>query len=694
MELHARRFAFNGKFITQDLIEHLEGVANKSSDKFLNISDDLKVLAFYAGLLHDIGKVKKSWQKYLVKKSWEKHLTKKSDKKKKSKIEMVFHSSEGARAIMELSKDDYHPLAWIIQAHHTELKNHSDLGSDYFIENSKNWKTCLDRVFPGFDINKIPKLKLNTLKKELAIRMLYSVLVDSDRLDAQEFEERYYKNFTTPKPSILTICNTWANIPVPPPENTLVSVERKYFRDIVHGYIRDKKACYRLIGATGIGKTLTSLDFALEHCKYHRMDGLIYVAPYKSIIDQTAKIYREMLGDDAVLEHHSDFVPKPKDENDYKLSCQRWDYPVIVTTAVQFFESIFSNKSTRCRKLQGLINKVILIDEYQTIPSNLIESIADVLKNLVEDFGCTIVLMSATAPNLSGFNLPHIDMIPQSEVNRQFSVLQRCEYEFKDFDYQQISKFPGKKLVILNTTKTALNYFQYFDSVQSGEWLHLSSRMCVAHRKEVIKKLKSGNFNCVSTQIVEAGIDIDYPTVFTEECPFDSLIQRGGRCNREGKHSMGKVYILPCSNYPGQEYRQLAIITSDNILHHKGFKPDELVGLLSKYFSVRNSNISSEIQDLRKNLMYKDVADKFKVIDGEMPNVLCEYGYGKTLINQLKNKPKLTPNEWKQLQQFTATISPKDDNFKNVIQYDNGMRVWNDGYDDNFGVYIQTSYIL
>ncbi|MFM6400666.1 MAG: CRISPR-associated helicase Cas3', partial [Planktothrix sp.] len=413
--------------------------------------------------------------------------------------------------------------------------------------------------------------------------------------------------------------------------------------DIVSTFIDKPKACYRLIGATGVGKTLTSLNFALEHCQHHNMDGLIYVAPFKSIIDQTAKIYREKLGDDAVLEHHSDFVPKPKDENDYRLSCQRWDYPVIVTTAVQFFESIFSNKASRCRKLQGLLNKVILIDEYQTIPPNLIESISDVLNGLVEDYGCTVVLMSATAPNLTGFNLPHIDMIPQSEVNRQFEVLKRCEYEFKEFDYQEIVNYPGKKLMVVNTTRKAFEAFQYFDSIQPGQWLHLSSRMCVAHRKEVIQKLKTGKFNCISTQIVEAGIDIDYPVVFTDECPFDSLIQRGGRCNREGKlPSMGKVFIIPCNNYPSKDYAQLAIITSNYVLGHKGFKTDELIGLLSKYFSVKNSNISHEIQDLRKNLMFKDVADKFKVIDKGMPTVLCEWGNGIQLINQFKNYPTLT----------------------------------------------------
>ncbi len=691
MQLHARKFEINGEIITQDLMEHLEGVANKSSDKFQKISNDLKNLAYYAGLLHDIGKAKKSWQKYL---------------NGQSNGDKVFHSSEGARAVIELLNDEYHPIVWVIQSHHTELKNLSEMGSDYFYENSKHWKTCLDRLFPGLEPNNIPTAKnLKGLKKELAIRILYSVLVDSDRLDAQEFEQNYYQNFTPAKPSILSVCNKWSNVPIPAPDGSLVSIERKYFRDIVSTFIDKPKACYRLIGATGVGKTLSSLNFALEHCQHHNMDGLIYVAPYKSIIDQTAKIYRQNLGNNAVLEHHSDFVPKPQDENDYHLSCQRWDYPVIVTTAVQFFESIFSNKASQCRKLQGLLNKVILIDEYQTIPPNLIESISDVLNGLVEDYGCTVVLMSATAPNLTGFNLPHIDMVPQSEVNRQFEVLQRCEYEFKDFDYQEIANYPGKKLMIVNTTKKAFDTFQYFDSVQPGQWLHLSSRMCVAHRKELIQKLKTGKFNCVSTQIVEAGIDIDYPTIFTEECPFDSLIQRGGRCNREGKLKdntgkplMGKVFILKCENYPGGKkdltYKNLSINTTELIKKYGGIEFDNLSKILSDYFSDRNSNNSHEIQNLRKGLMFKDVDKEFNVIESEMPTVLCEWGDGIKLINQLKNYPTLTPNQWKQLQQFTATISPNDDNFKNIIEYPNGMRVWISGYDEDCGAIVQASYIV
>ncbi|MFM6401408.1 MAG: hypothetical protein ACKPFF_32435, partial [Planktothrix sp.] len=186
--------------------------------------------------------------------------------------------------------DEYHPIVWVIQSHHTELKNLSEMGSDYFYENSKHWKTCLDRLFPGLEPNNIPTAKnLKRLKKELAIRILYSVLVDSDRLDAQEFEQNYYQNFTPTKPSILSVYKKWSNVPIPAPDGSLVSIERKYFRDIVSTFIDKHKACYRLIGATGLGKTLSSLNFALEHCQYHNMDGLIYVAPFKSIIDQTAK---------------------------------------------------------------------------------------------------------------------------------------------------------------------------------------------------------------------------------------------------------------------------------------------------------------------------------------------------------------------------------------------------------------------
>ncbi|MFM6356088.1 MAG: CRISPR-associated helicase Cas3' [Planktothrix sp.] len=643
----------------QLLIDHLQGVAAKTRDK---LPDFLKEMGYYAGLLHDLGKAKPLWQKYLL-----------------GEESRVNHSFEGARAAIELSGNKNHVIAHVIRGHHTGLKDL--LRSDTFDTESTQWQSCLNLILP--DLRFIPHLEIEDIfKQELAIRILFSALVDSDRLDAQLFELKCQ----SPHEEGLVYSKTnlcFNPVGFSKSESQLNRI-RKQFRDSICQFITSDQSLYRLVGACGIGKTLTSLEFAIEHCNYHGMNGIIYVAPFKSILDQSAEVYRQQLGDDIVLEHHSDFVPKPGDEKSYKLSSQRWDKPVVLTTAVQFYESIFNNKPAQCRKLASLINRVILIDEYHTAPPQFIAPIADVLQNLVEDYGCTIVLMSATAPKLKTFGLNAVDMVAVEDLQPQFQALSRCNYQFiEGMDWEAIASYPGQKLVIVNTTKTASNAFQIFNTLQPGQWLHLSSRMCVAHRKSVIQQVKTGQFNCISTQIVEAGIDIDYPVIFTEECPLDALIQRGGRCNREGLLPSGNVFVIPCDQFPDPKYKSLAKSTSKDLKKY-GLNADNLLKLLGWFFADKFNQQLNEIQNLRKDLKFESVAKKFKMIDDDHESVVCRWKDGSKLIDALMNKPQLSSFEWKQLQLYTATVSQKAENL--IRTYDNGMKVWGGDYDDHVGL--------
>ncbi len=648
--------------IKQPLIEHLEGVATKSRER---LPEFLKELGYYGGLLHDLGKAKKCWQKYLLEGG-----------------STVFHSSEGARAVYELTgEDETHPLVYIIRSHHGKLKN-SAVDRDFF-EHSKHWDKCLKRLFP--ELTNLPNITLNPYQKELAIRMLFSVLVDSDRLDAMEFESKY-QNSQKQEVQVKSSLFQFAILPRSQNQSKIVK-ERENFRSLVIQYATSSQDIYRLIGVTGIGKTLTSLQFAVEHCHHHNMDGILYIAPFKSILDQSAKVYRDVLGDEVVLEHHSDFIPKQGEEIAYRLSSQRWDSPVIVTTAIQFFESLFSNQASRCRKLAGIMNRVILIDEYQTIPPEFLPAIANVLNELVINYGCSVVLMSATAPNLKGFELPHIDMIPQEQLVNQFKTLSRCSYQFiiKNLSWEDISAIPQKKLVIVNTTKTAQEAFKILNQQQLGQWVHLSSRMCVAHRKRVINQIKSSDINCVSTQIIEAGIDIDYPIVLSEECPLDSLIQRGGRCNREGLLDNGEVLILNCDNFPDPIYQSLAKFSSELIKKY-GLNSENYLSLLKDYFAQKNKQTGQdEIQRLRLNLQFESVAEKFSFINKKQLSAVCRWGDGADIIDHLKTKEKPSLSDWKKLQQYTATIPQK---WKDLIKvFPNGLSVWDGQYSDDFGIF-------
>ena len=306
----------------------------------------------------------------------------------------------------------------------------------------------------------------------------------------------------------------------------------------------------------------------MKHAVNHAMSRIIIAIPYTSIIVQTAGLLKKIFGEENVLEHHSSFNPDDiKNEKiceKAKLATENWDYPIIVTTNVQLFESMFSNKPSVCRKLHNVVNSVIILDEVQTLPTDYLQPIVDAMKAYQKMFGVSILLTTASQPVLSGLiegsnpkvgfeGLEHImEIIP-----RKFALhdkLRRVKLEIdntgRTYDEmaEKVSKY-DKVLCIVNTRKDAKELYDRLPN--EGVKLHLSRMMCPAHVSETICKIKAllkdeacSVVRVVATQLVEAGVDIDFPIVFRQETGLDSVLQAAGRCNREGKKAIGYTFVF------------------------------------------------------------------------------------------------------------------------------------------------------
>lgn len=351
---------------------------------------------------------------------------------------------------------------------------------------------------------------------------------------------------------------------------------------------------------TGGGKTLASLAFALRHALSHGLQRVIYVIPYTSIIEQNAGVFREAfallseeLGRDIVLEHHSNLDPR-HETTVSRLSAENWDAPLIVTTNVQFFESLHANRSKPCRKLHNIANAVVILDEAQALPVRLLSPILGTLRSLVQDFRATVLLCTATQPALEArsdftIGIPSEairEIIPEPE--ELFGKLKRVKTSNLGTlgDDELVERVLAHSaegcLLVLNTTKAAREL--HGKLAPHAEVLHLSARMCPAHRSEVLTAIKNrvaGPIIVVSTQVIEAGVDISFPAVFRAECGLDSFAQAAGRCNRHGEHgdgveAGGRVFFFAPKDHPIPsqlvEIAEAAGITRANIL---GLFPDE-----------------------------------------------------------------------------------------------------------------------
>jgi CRISPR-associated endonuclease/helicase Cas3 len=374
------------------------------------------------------------------------------------------------------------------------------------------------------------------------------------------------------------------------------------------------------------------------------MERVIIAIPYTSIIEQTAAVCREALGENVVLEHHS-AVPQDDPENPTpeeirgRLASENWDVPVVVTTTVQLFESLFASKTTRCRKLHNIAKCVLVLDEVQMLPTHLLEPVLDVLRQLVAHYGVSVVLCTATQPALQ--ESPYLKGLPNvreiaPDPGRLFAELKRVRYEWpKDrvrVTWWQVADEMRKEEQALAVVNTKAEALALLDALHNPEALHLSTLMCGAHRRDALNEIRArlndgAPCHLVSTQVVEAGVDLDFPLVLRALGPLDRIVQAAGRCNREGKlPELGRVVVFEPeqAKLPTGTYRTGTALAAMRLLA-PGFDFDD-PRAYEEYFQLlyQAADLDTKnIQDLRRNFSYAEIAQRFRMIqDDTLPVVV------------------------------------------------------------------------
>lgn len=536
----------------QTLEEHLEGVA-KLAEEFAEVFGAGE-WGKTAGLLHDAGKATRAFQARL-----------------EGSSKRVDHSSFGA----QLAKGDVGRfgllLSYAIAGHHGGLPNGGAQETElhYRLEHGKVPEDIVRLSETELSGELLPPFKLTKDRAGFSLsfftRMIFSCLVDADFLDTETAcspEKKAYRPIEDSR-QILFLKEKLDNYFVTLSQNaepTLVNQLRQQILGQCLAKTKSSRQVFSLTVPTGGGKTLSSLAFALDHAVVNKMRRVIYAIPFTSIIEQSAKVFQDILGREQVLEHHCNYKEKDDSENAaYNrrrgLAAENWDAPVVVTTNVQFFESLFSNKPSRCRKLHNIAGSVIVLDEAQAIPTEYLEPCLAALRELVEHYGCTVVLCTATQPALDDKSqlrsaLPEINEIINAP-QELYEQLRRTQVQFVDklTDEDLAGRLDAEEQVLcIVSTKPQARAL--FEQLQASEGVfHLSTNMYPEHRRRVLgqirKQLKQNKLcRVISTTLVEAGVDLDFPVVYRAMAGLDSIAQAAGRCNREGKMAgLGQVYV-------------------------------------------------------------------------------------------------------------------------------------------------------
>lgn len=636
-------------------------------------------VAEIAGLLHDLGKVKPAFQ----------------DKLRGIKNN-ASHSGEGARYALENYGLIGKLIAFCIAGHHSGLPNGINRAAG-------RPATPLSERLEQAELVSLPSdvtLPAPTMPAPLAdrsaqaffelqffTRMLFSALVDADFIETERFYSPDALRGAHGELNALQAALARHLGKFGPPE-TAVNRLRAEVLKAAGKAASQSPGIFTLTVPTGGGKTLTSLRFALDHALAHGLRRVIYVAPFTAIIEQTAEVFRDALGDpDAVLEHHSSFDADHTfaDETQaerLKLAAQNWDRPVVVTTAVQVFESLFANRTQKCRKLHNIARSVIVLDEAQTLPVNYLRPCLAALKELVRGYGCSVVLCTATQPAIRDDDGLHADeAIPAGETREiapdpreLYRCLKRVEAQFvgplKNDDLA--ARVAGRKtLVIVNNKRQARAIYEILGR---GNALHLSTDMTAAHRRDVLARVREGfDGPVVSTALVEAGVDLDFPEVWRAVAGLDSIVQAAGRCNREGKGGqLGQVHVFePEDGFPPPpELQQNAEIARDILRAHADdpLSPEAVRAYFKSLYWDRNADLDSRgIMRMinqsgnRLDFPFADIAHNFRLIEEvTRPLIISGGPYGMDVkARQHLEHGKYPGTIAQAMQRYTVSVSQR-----------------------------------
>ncbi len=679
MQFFAHTLQDNGPEYWQLLEDHLQNVADKAAENatFFHAEEWGRIV----GRLHDIGKYRPEFQKKLLSQS----------------NAHVDHKSVGAK----IAAERFGPLgilpAFCIAGHHGGLPNRRS-GSTFTA--SPSLEDLLSKAaMPPDDIpdplaeTELPPFPIETTEKmqgfqaSFFVRMLYSALVDADFLDTEHFVDPTKNAERLPGPSLASLQNALnvrlASFQADTPINKLRSEILAHCRSNA----QLEPGLFTLTVPTGGGKTLTSMAFALDHAVRHNLRRVVYIIPYTSIIEQNAKVFRDIFG--AVIEHHSTFDEKILSSETaqqnadqtgaalrHRLATENWDAPVVVSTNVQFFESLFAAKPGRCRKLHNLARSVIILDEAQMLPVPFLSPCLRALDELARNYGCSIVLCTATQPALNkrddfqmGLdNVREIAPAPQ-RMHKAFERTRLNDVGSKSLaEVAEMIREREQVLCIANTRKRAGELFEMVREESGAR--HLSALMCPAHRSKVLQDIRgalSRKEPCrvVSTQLVEAGVDVSFPEVIREMAGLDSIVQAAGRCNREGKgKTLGGVTIFTPEEGIVPAFKQAASHTCSTLRRFKdAFAPDAIWDFFANTYWLKQDkldteNIMADFQSAAGNWSFRDAARKFKLIQSDMVPVIIPYNEEAERHIQALPHAEHQGGILRKLQQFTVQVYP------------------------------------
>lgn len=661
--------------------EHQQGVANLA--ELFAASFNMAEWGRALGLLHDKGKEKHQFQDYIRNVSGFDTTRKDYDAISRR------HAYVGAL----LAKSNIQPPLYIlisqpIAGHHAGLQDPGDF------HNSMALPLPAD-VDPNVDVHLLPASLPKGLRPDdfnHLVRMLFSCLVDADFLDTERFMSPDSFSLRGGGQSCASLADklrqhmdALAAHAKPTPVNAFRATILEACRDaapLPQGF-------FSLTVPTGGGKTLASLSWALEHAIAHGLSRVIIAIPFTSIVSQTAAVLRSIFGDENVLEHHS--AASADDEADdaidslkskARLASENWDAPIVVTTNVQLLESLYANKPSKCRKLHNIARSVVILDEAQALPLSLLQPIVNALKSYQRLFGVSFLLMTASQPILGGNSLQRLkkecqrvklngldDMREISPDPDGLALPRRTQIVFdyeRPWDYDELASrmlANDRILCVVNTREVALEVFRRVAVDPDAATFHLSRMMCGEHIQATLAQIRCllteqphKKVRVISTQLIEAGVDLDFPAVFRQVAGLDSILQAAGRCNREGlRQEKGVVTVF---SLPKPKVPRGALLDAVNAL--KGMRAvlgseadvmtqaamTEFFGQLYARFSRDHSFDKEAVEAEVKNIpdvQFATAAKKFRLIDDDGVDILVPYLNGEALIEQLRREG---PSRW------------------------------------------------